>query len=102
VQQQIHEAAYRWQREVESGARTIVGVNRFAEDEGTPAPPFRPDASADRERTAFLAAWRRERNAKAAAAALSRLDRAARGSANLMPSILEALRSTARSAKCAT
>jgi methylmalonyl-CoA mutase N-terminal domain/subunit len=93
VQEQIHEAAYRWQREVESGARTIVGVNRFAEEGAPPTPPFRPDASVDRERAAFLAAWRRERDGKAAAAALARLDRAARGSSNLMPSILEALRS---------
>ena len=37
VQQQIHEAAYRWQSEVESGERIVVGVNRFVEDEPAPA-----------------------------------------------------------------
>jgi methylmalonyl-CoA mutase N-terminal domain/subunit len=91
VQQQIHEAAYRWQREVESGERAIVGVNRFAEDEPPAAPPFRPDPSVERERAALLAAWRAEREAGACAAALRRLERGARGSANLMPLMLEAL-----------
>jgi methylmalonyl-CoA mutase N-terminal domain/subunit len=91
VQRQIHEAAYRWQQEVERGERVIVGVNRFTEDEPAPAPPFRPDAAVERERAAFLAAWRGERDRRAASAALQRLERAARGTANLMPPILDAL-----------
>src|SRR5206468_567186 len=33
VQEQIHEAAYRWQRDVESGDRVVVGVNHFSDDE---------------------------------------------------------------------
>ena len=63
AQQQIHEAAYRWQREVESNTRTVVGLNAFAQDEPTPAPPFRPDPATERARAEFLGRWRAERAA---------------------------------------
>jgi methylmalonyl-CoA mutase N-terminal domain/subunit len=95
VQQQIHEAAYRWQREVESGERVIVGVNRYADEAAPASPPFRPDARVEAERAAFLAAWRAERNAAAARGAIGRLIAAARGSENLMPPILAALEARA-------
>jgi methylmalonyl-CoA mutase N-terminal domain/subunit len=92
VQQQIHEAAYRWQREVESGERVVVGVNTFAQEAPAVAPPFRPDAAVERARGEFLAHWRAERDAASVAAALAVLERAARGSANLMPLILDSLK----------
>src|SRR4029077_621146 len=91
VAQQIHDAAYQWHREVESGERVVVGVNMFATDEATPPPPFAPDPATERERAGFLAAWRAERNAKEASTALARLARGARGDDNLMPLILDAL-----------
>jgi methylmalonyl-CoA mutase N-terminal domain/subunit len=73
----------------------IVGVNRFAENEPAAAPPFKPDPAVERARAAFLAAWRAERDAGACKAALARLTRAARGSENLMPLILDALQARA-------
>src|SRR5439155_5910206 len=79
VQDAIHRAAYRWQREVESGERVIVGVNQFAEEAPPPAPPFRPDPSVERERAAFLGAWRSGRAAAPVQEALAGLGRAARG-----------------------
>jgi methylmalonyl-CoA mutase N-terminal domain/subunit len=91
VAQQIHEAAYRWHREVEAGERVVVGVNMFATGEATPPPPFTPDPATERERAGFLAAWRAERNAKEANTALARLERGAHGDDNLMPLILDAL-----------
>jgi methylmalonyl-CoA mutase N-terminal domain/subunit len=91
VQHQIHEAAYRWQREVESGERVVVGVNAFVEEDGQAAPPFKPDPKVERTRAKFLAAWRAQRDARACRAALARLERAARGDDNLMPPILAAL-----------
>ncbi len=91
VQRQIHESAYRWQREVESGDRVVVGVNRFAEDASRPVPPFKPDARIERSRAKALSAWRAERPAAPCRRALVRLEREARGSGNLMPCILEAL-----------
>jgi methylmalonyl-CoA mutase N-terminal domain/subunit len=95
VQEEIHRAAYRWHQEVESGRRVVVGVNRFAET-GTPAaPPFKPDPATERKRVAFLARWRAERDARAVKPALEKLERAARGTDNLMPFILAALKSRA-------
>jgi len=95
VQAQIHEAAYRWQREVEAGGRVIVGVNRFADVEPPAAPPFKPDPKVERERAAFLANWRSQRDGAACQTALARLTRGARGSENLMPLILDALKAHA-------
>ncbi|HUK62018.1 MAG TPA: methylmalonyl-CoA mutase family protein, partial [Dongiaceae bacterium] len=91
VQEQIHRAAYRWQREVESGERVIVGVNRFVEGAPPAAPPFRPDPAVERERAAELERWRAGRDAGACGAALAALERAARGTDNLLPPILAAL-----------
>src|SRR5688500_1993457 len=54
VQEQIEESAFRWQREVETGERVIVGVNRFATDEAARVELHRLDPAierAQRERT---------------------------------------------------
>jgi len=91
VQEQIHQAAYRWQREVESGERVIVGVNRFTVDEPPPSPPFKLDPEVERRRAIALAAWRDQRDATACRAALAGVERAARGTDNLIPPILAAL-----------
>jgi methylmalonyl-CoA mutase N-terminal domain/subunit len=91
VQRQIHESAYRWQREVESGERVVVGVNRFAEDGAPPAPAFTPDERIGHARTKMLAEWRSSRAAGPCRKALTKLELAARGSENLMPHILAAL-----------
>jgi methylmalonyl-CoA mutase N-terminal domain/subunit len=95
VQEQIHRAAYRWQREVESGERVIVGVNRFSDDAPPPAPPFRPDPEVEHARARLLAEWRAQRASAPVRDALARLERAARGSDNLVPPILDALKSRA-------
>ncbi len=91
VQDQIHEAAYRWQRDVESGERVVVGVNRFGDDRPVPAPPFTHDPDVEERRARFLADWRASRDRVACDAALLRLDAAARGTTNLVPHILESL-----------
>lgn len=94
-QAEIHEAAYRFQKAVEGEQRVIVGVNRFTvEDE--PAPDLqRIDPEAERRQVARLEAVRASRDASAVAAALASLEQAARGDANLMPPILDAVRSMA-------
>ena len=103
VQDQIHRSAYRWQQSVESGERVVVGVNRFADDAEVEAPPFRPDPRVERERQRFLARWRSERPAAPVRNALTRLERGARGSENLMTPILDALKARATLGEvCAT
>jgi methylmalonyl-CoA mutase N-terminal domain/subunit len=91
VQDKIHRSAYRWQREVESGERVVVGVNRYVEDQ-VASPSFQHDPQIERQRATFLAAWRRDRETVAVESALSRLEKDARGTGNLMPAILDALK----------
>jgi methylmalonyl-CoA mutase N-terminal domain/subunit len=91
VQQQIHEAAYRWQRDVERGERVVVGVNRFGDDRPVPPPPFQHDPEVERRRARFLAEWRASRSRGACEGALRKVEAAARGTANLLPPILAAL-----------
>jgi len=94
-QRQIQESAYRYQREVESQARVVVGVNRFV-DEATHAPPLqRIDPAAERAQVERLQRVRAERGAAAWSAALATLAEAARGTANLLPPIIEAVRAQA-------
>jgi methylmalonyl-CoA mutase N-terminal domain/subunit len=92
VQREIQEAAFRWQREVESGARVVVGVNRFQES-GTSAPPatMRIAPEVERAQRERVAALRRRRDAGACEAALAAVSDAARGSANLVPVLVEAV-----------
>jgi methylmalonyl-CoA mutase N-terminal domain/subunit len=92
VQEQIHLSAYEWHKQVESGERVVVGVNRFGDERTPAAPPFRPDPEVERQRAEALTAWRAQRDPVAVDDALARLERAACGSENLVPPILEALK----------
>jgi methylmalonyl-CoA mutase N-terminal domain/subunit len=94
-QREIHEAAYAWQRAVESGEAVVVGVNRFVQDEGTALPVLRVDESLQREAAARLQALRLRRDAVAVERALDAVERAARGEANVVPAILAAVEADA-------
>jgi methylmalonyl-CoA mutase N-terminal domain/subunit len=94
-QDEIHDAAYRIQQGVESGDRVVVGVNRFTqEDEALPNLQQIDEAQGrlQAERTRTLKA---ERGQAAVGDALGRLEEAARGTANLLPPMKDALRSRA-------
>src|SRR5262245_25178572 len=94
VQEKIHRSAYRWQREVESGERVVVGVNRYVEG-AMASPTFQHDPEIETQRARFLAGWRRERDAQVVESAMARLQRDAQGTANLVPAILDALKARA-------
>jgi methylmalonyl-CoA mutase N-terminal domain/subunit len=90
IQAEIQSSAYEFQREVESGERVIVGVNRFPmEDRGNP-PAFRIDPAMERSRIDCVRHLRAGRDAGAWQLALHRLGEAARSTENLMPRIMEA------------
>ena len=93
-QAQIEAAAYAHARAVEAGERVVVGVNRFVDDAGPgPVPaPFPADPALAGDRTARLAAWRASRDGVAVTAALADVEAAARGTANLLEPMGEALR----------
>ncbi|HEY6056885.1 MAG TPA: methylmalonyl-CoA mutase family protein, partial [Candidatus Limnocylindrales bacterium] len=94
-QRQIQEAAYRTQREVEAGQRIVVGVNRFVDEAGTTPPLQRIDPEAERLQVEGVRRVRAGRDPAAWAAALGRLEDAARGGENVLPSIIEAVRAYA-------
>jgi methylmalonyl-CoA mutase N-terminal domain/subunit len=95
MQQEIQEAAVRQQREVEEGRRVVVGVNKFRTDDGQPQTIFRVNTEIAKEQIARLHRLRAERDSKAVAASLRRLGETARGEDNLLPPILEAVKSYA-------
>ena len=92
MQREIQEAAYRYQQEVESKARVVVGVNEFVIDEPPPGDLFQVDPAVAAAMGERLAALRKRRDAGKAGAALEAIDRAARGRDNLVPLILDAVR----------
>jgi methylmalonyl-CoA mutase N-terminal domain/subunit len=92
VQDEIEQAAFRHQQEVESGERVIVGVNRFQDEEEEPIELHRLDPEAERRQLERTARVRAERNADAARAALERVREAAHGTENMLPPLREALR----------
>lgn len=95
VQNEIQNAAYAWQRAVESGERVVVGVNRFQQEDERGAATFRVDPSGERAQVERLRAVRAGRDAGAVAERLGALERAASGGENLMPCILEAAKASA-------
>jgi methylmalonyl-CoA mutase N-terminal domain/subunit len=95
IQREIQEAAYRYQRQTETGETTIVGVNRFTAEEDVVPQTLRVDESVQEQQRVRLAALRSRRNQAAADQALTRLENAAAGRDNLMPFILAAVQAYA-------
>ena len=97
-QREIADSAYRYQQEVDSNQRILVGVNDFQQgnDEPIDIPIHTITAASERRHLERLRRVRRERDQSALATALERLESAARdGRDNLMPYIVEAVRSYA-------
>jgi len=94
-QKEIGESAYRFQREVEEGERLIVGVNAFQSDKDDPIPILKIEDRVAEEQIARLKQVRAERNPAAVKAALAKVEAACRGTDNLMPPVLEAVKSYA-------
>ena len=92
VQRLISEQAYRHQRDLESGERVVVGVNRFASDEPPPeVAGYEMDAGDRSRQLERLASVRRERESREVSRLLREVGAAARGEANLMPVLVEAV-----------
>ena len=91
VSEQIEESAFRWQREVESGERVIVGVNRFTTDEPDLVELHRLDPAIERAQHARLQSLRAERDAAAVEEAVAQVVRVAETDENLLPALRRAL-----------
>jgi methylmalonyl-CoA mutase N-terminal domain/subunit len=90
VQKEIEQAAFEFQRSIETGERVIVGVNRFQMDAAAPIPTFRLDPALEAAQIASLRQVRATRSQTDVDARLRDVQQAARGTANLMPAILAA------------
>ncbi len=96
IQKEIQDSAYKWQMDVESGAKTIVGVNKFQVEEEAPKNLLRVDASVGEKQKAKLADMKAHRDNAAVKAALAELKKACEDeNENLMPHILKAVRTYA-------
>jgi len=92
MQEEIHQAAYRFQMEIEAGTRTVVGVNALTEEEGPPR-IGQPDYSAlEAQQRSSLAAWKQARDRDGVGAALARVRDAAGTDENLLPPIVDAVK----------
>ena len=91
-QREIADAAFRYQQELEQKRRIMVGVNEFTVDEEEPIEILRIDPKLESEQDERVREVRRKRDQAACTNALNRLRKAAAGTDNLMPYILDAVR----------
>jgi len=94
VQREIQEAAYAWQRRVESKDQVVVGVNAY-KSEDPAVPVLRVDPALEQQQIRRLQALRKERHGGAVAAAIDAVRAGAKGKENLMPLILAAVKASA-------
>lgn len=92
---EIAASAYKYQQEVDSGERVVVGVNQYQTDESPTIPILQVDGEGERIHLQRLNRVRQERDNEQVTQALNALSSAARGNENLMPYILDAVRAYA-------
>jgi len=92
-QREIAEASYRYQKEIESGERTIVGVNDFIlEGEEITIPVLKIDEEVERRQIERTQKIRKDRDNKEVEKVLDGLRKASEGEENVMPHIVSAVR----------
>ena len=94
-QREIAESAFRYQREIDTLQRTIVGVNEYQQADPITIPMLHMDPEGERRQIARLDELRRTRDNEKVGTALAALREAAKGTANLMPFILDAVKAYA-------
>jgi len=94
-QKEIADAAYHYQRQVDDGEKTVVGVNRYTEGDDHAVNLLRIGPEVERAQLERLRRTRAERDAARFEKSLRDLEAAARNDDNLMPHILEAVRAYA-------
>jgi methylmalonyl-CoA mutase N-terminal domain/subunit len=92
VQSEIQKAAYDFEKEVESGKRIIVGLNKFKEEHDKEPELLKIDMNVQVEQIKFLNKIRKERDQLKVDKTLNSLEKAAVTDENLIPYILEAVK----------
>lgn len=91
-QKEIQDSAYAYQKAIEKGELIIVGVNKFTISEPPPTGLLKIKEEVEIAQKKSLASMKAGRDAAAVAAALAKLEVAAKGTDNLLPVILEAVK----------
>jgi methylmalonyl-CoA mutase N-terminal domain/subunit len=95
VQREIQDSAYKYQREIEQEQRVVVGLNKFHVEEEKPTNLLRVDPSVRVDQVERLKSLKSERDDKKVQERLADLKKGAEGSDNLLPFIIEAVKSYA-------
>jgi len=91
LQREIAEASYRYQREIDTRERVIVGVNEYVLNEPLEIPILEMDPRGEKRQVEGLRRLRRERDNREATRCLQALEQACRGRENVMPHLLDAV-----------
>ena len=92
-QQQLADSAYRWQKDVEAGKTSIIGINRLKVEDEKPIEIFRIESGAEKRQIKRLKKVRKERDSAKVKEALRNVKEAAKDQHNLIPPLIEAVKS---------
>jgi methylmalonyl-CoA mutase N-terminal domain/subunit len=95
IQQEIMDAAYFYQKEVETGERIVVGMNKFQIEEEAPKDLLKVDPAVGEMQKQKLVDLRSKRDNAVVEAKLAELRKACEGTDNVMPVIIEAVKAYA-------
>jgi len=95
IQQEIMDAAYNYQKEVETNERVIVGMNKFQIDEKPPTGLLKVDPAVEEKQTKQIDELKENRDSKAVETSLEDLKKACETDENVMPYILKAVKAYA-------
>ena len=95
IQREIQQSAYEYQKQIEAGERVVVGVNKYTAGDAASPPLLRIDLEIERTQVERLKDLRARRDNSRVAAALKEVEAAARSDRNLMPAILDAVKTYA-------
>ncbi len=93
MQREIVESAYKHQQKVEAKERVVVGLNQFVAEEETPIPTLRVNPAIEKKQVEQVRALRRSRDKVKVKSVLNRLRAAAEKDENLVPIMIEAVKS---------
>ncbi len=95
IQREIQESAYRFQKEIESGERVYVGVNKYVMDEPPPTNLLKVDMEVGRREAEKVKRLRETRDQKKWKEALEKLREVSLSNENVMPAVIEAVKAKA-------
>ncbi len=90
-QAEIAESAYVYQKQIDDGEKTLIGVNKYVTDH-PPIPIWRMDRAIEKKQLERLKAVKKRRKDEKVKTCLERIRKAAEGDKNLMPFIIDAVK----------